>query len=346
MKEPSLEHRQLISQMRRRVLFKSCYHFDEHCNDAARAHSLSSKKVLSQLAKQGKLLTIDVRKGIPGTGLVMTEKGQKSSSTFTGMCKFHDAIFHPIDNADYEPGNLMQEFLFAYRIAAREKYTKETQLRATELSLGLVDGTAKPINGFDPSHLQDDPFYQATMEVFHTATRGSLDTMADAQSYLNKNFDRGNYHRVSTAHLIFDRAGFAVASGFLPEVDLSGNVLNDLRSEKFTRARPLYVTIFPQGNKTYVLLSYLTKNKEIIGPLVKDIATRPLDEQQIIISNIVAINCENIFFNKDYWLKLSEPTRSTFLTLFEKTVDMGDFAEAPEPDLVQESTLNLFKDMS
>ena len=74
------------------------------------AHSVQSNGVLSKIAENGHVMTIDFKEGrITGAKI-----GKRLSSIFWGFCSKHDAIFRPIEVEPYS-GSEMQHFLFAYR---------------------------------------------------------------------------------------------------------------------------------------------------------------------------------------------------------------------------------------
>ena len=82
-------------------------------NNIIAAHSISNKRILSRIAKDGVVEYLN------------SKTGRNKATTFRGFCDYHDKIFSPIDNEDYQPKNEKQEFLFAMRALSRELIEKK-----------------------------------------------------------------------------------------------------------------------------------------------------------------------------------------------------------------------------
>ena len=49
---------------------------------------------------------------------------------------------------------------------------------------------------------------------------------------------------------------------FALEYDLEGNLLNDITSTEEDRMKNIFLTIFPEDNKSYIILSWLKEDGE------------------------------------------------------------------------------------
>lgn len=124
-------------------------------------------------------------------------------------------------------------------------------------------------------------------------------------------------------------------SAFTVEKDLNGKDINNFYDLE-TDMKYLYLTIFPQNGKTYVLLSCLRKHKRYLSPLMNQIQEKSVNERKIILSNILAIHVENLTISPSKWEKISEDKRSIFQKLFQDTVMVEG------KSMTQLSNINLF----
>ena len=327
-----------VNAINKQVLVKLCYAESPDCDPQyLRAHSISNKRILMSVAENGNLLSVRIGLDRINTGAITEPIGRGKSSTFTGMCKKHDQIFFPIDDQPYTPGNQTQEFLFAYRAAAREYYTKTVQLRGTHHLIGIARGTIEPPADVDLGHVLGNQALISHYEQLASATEEALGVMGEHRQYLNSLAKSKSYHRIQSQTITLNqKCGIAASTGFLPYTDLEGNVINDLLTTNFTRARPLYMTIFPQYNKTYVILSHQARNSRIMGPLVNQIHAQDQERQCVIITNFIIIGCENIFFTPSYWDSLPTSIRQSFLRHFYEDVD------SPGTKLIVNDSLDIF----
>ena len=83
------------------------------------AHSLQSNGILSRIAPQGKVTTLNRLTG----GFESMELPKSSASTFRGMCNTHDGVFAPIEQVPYA-GTPEQHFLHAYRAFLYSQHIK------------------------------------------------------------------------------------------------------------------------------------------------------------------------------------------------------------------------------
>ncbi|HEV2412267.1 MAG TPA: hypothetical protein VGS28_00485 [Candidatus Saccharimonadales bacterium] len=338
MNDKEVERKKILGALGKRITLKTCYKGGTHCGgEIIKAHSISSKRILRAIAENGYLMTPVADPTGSYIRYTMQKQGINKTSVFTGMCGLHDKVFEPIDNSPYGEGDTKQEYLFAYRIAAREYYTKAVQLNAYQLAGRLVSGEEKPVPGFDHEKFVGHEDFFDWMSLLSDVTASSLDMMEDIRLYLNKNYDNHAYHRVSTQVLKFDLSNIAVASGFLLEVGFDGEEINDIRAERMSYTRPIYLTIFPQGNKTFVLVSYLTRNKRLLAPFVEKLGLLSKDEQKVVVSNLIACHCENTFFKPTYYESLASKTKQRFVSLFGKAVQ----SEATR--IIEDNSLNIFE---
>lgn len=99
---------------------------------------------------------------------------------------------------------------------------------------------------------------------------------------------------------------------------------------------PLFLTVFPQNGKTYIILSYFARNKRRYKFLSEQILPKSVDEQKNIISNIIISYAENTAFSPILWRQFNRETQRKIEEMFFDTIN--DF----DKPLVWDKSLNLF----
>ncbi|MGE0087663.1 MAG: hypothetical protein AB7S75_24900 [Desulfococcaceae bacterium] len=134
---------------------KKCWHpeaSNSTCEVVSAAHSIQNNGVLSQIAENGHVMTIDFKEGLlTGSKPI----GKKFASIFWGFCNKHDAIFRPIEVEPYT-GSDIQNFLFAYRAFVVSSHKKcETSALINFGEQSDID-TEENINIFNDSILSSN----------------------------------------------------------------------------------------------------------------------------------------------------------------------------------------------
>ena len=125
---------------------------------------------------------------------------------------------------------------------------------------------------------------------------------------IEKSEEERNYDVVRTKSFVFPFfSQFAVSTVFYVPYDLDGNTINYFLEK--SPLNPLFCTIFPQNNKTYVIFSYPTYSIPAYEPLFKQLDSSNYDSQEVI-SNLVINNAENFFMSKEKYDALNESEKS------------------------------------
>jgi hypothetical protein len=200
------------------------------------------------------------------------EVHKNQASIFLGFCNKHDAIFRPIENYPYT-GTDEQHFLYAYR--------------------GFVVSSHKKIEvsnwiNFGP---QSDNDIVENRKIFDLGI-------------INKDFSK-----VETE--VFVLPAFypiAVSSSFYLDYDFEGNPIK----HSDDRMEDIHVTLFPEGNKTYFLLSYFKHDAHLYGKLGAQLQAR--NNLKSDITMLIAAHTENVFFNPKYY--------KVYIEQYEKFLDL------------------------
>lgn len=301
-------HRKLINASM--AATKGCYFIG--CDQPTiRAHSISNKRLLLKLSKDGQVMHFDKNSSDWGS---LTETGRSAATTFQGMCGEHDKIFHPIDNEDYAPGNIEQEYLFAMRAAAKEFSTRSGLVHATQERLVTNQEQEFPIDGIG---LEMMDFFKSGFDL-------GLQDQKTTRGVFIDTFKKSKYNAIETAVItVNEELPMAVSSTFNMELAYDGTLINDLSPENYsTRMKPCFLTVFPQDGKTYCLVSYLKKDRRAYN-FLHDLNNLEESEKKIIISNLVTTYTENFTAEPSYWESLNEHTAGKYRAIYGNSMVSG-----------------------
>jgi len=311
------------NKFRNEETFKECISKNHQCSERIiKAHSIQNNRILNKLSKNGLVLYFNF--GNTNRPVEFEEMGRKKASTFSGFCSFHDqTIFDPIDNYSYTRGNKEQEFLYAFRSFARGYATKRT-------AVNLLDR----MNKLFPSE-EYESLPPARIRAY--GIRRTMNDFERCRKIFYNSLLSKSYYRIETDVIVFDSEySFAVSAAFYLLGDSNGKLKNDpLDPNKYIA--PFFLTIFPDCGKTFVLMSYFKKDKDIYSFLKSQVVNNTIEQQQVIISNIVVINSENIVFSPDRFNSLPKEDIEMFYKVYNKTSAFQPVVLAPYKNL------NIFK---
>ena len=332
-----------INRLRKDILFKECFHKDEFCDTKIiKAHSIQNNKILDKISENGKILSFVSSNNLGQSELEMKKTGKKKASIFTGFCQYHDNnIFQPIELFDYEKHNKEHEFLFAYRSLAWFHYVKKVEYliykKTFEIFCNKEENNIQKYFKLNPPYSVN--FITEIKNNYSLRMQGSKDAVNELESIrtaMNINFNKKRYYKIETKIIEFNcETPIAVTSIINIENDLEGNLINDY-CNKEKQLKPIFITIFPQKGKTYVLLSYLKNHKNSFDFIKEQITKQSIIYQKIIISNIIISYIENFFFSPVYWKSIDNSIKSKINIIFNNTI-----GQVNKP-LIYDEELNIF----
>jgi hypothetical protein len=296
----------LLGQLKREARTKSCFAVDNNCSDnIVKAHSIQNNRILTRIADNGEVIQLKEDIGDEGFGIAPRLIGRRVASIATNFCGIHDTnIFLPIEQRDFAPGDLEQEFLFAYRAFAREYHAKLEQTYMFRAALKKFDAPE-------------------TKDMFNTALLGSETTLREMEANrirLNQARSSSDFKQIHTYRAEFRLpCPIAVSSCFAPEHDLDGNVVNSL-GDLNTSLKHLTLTVFPQESKTHVLISCFRTDKKDLTFVPKQILSRTKADQKVIISNMVLAYVENLFISPAWWGDKPKAIQEAISKIFCETI--------------------------
>ncbi|WP_073007618.1 YecA family protein [Clostridium amylolyticum] len=266
------------------------------------AHSIQNNKILKRISTKGEVYMPCPKNDNPFE--FMPKWGRKQATVFTGFCGYHDnEVFKPIENEEFDKSEL-HIFLYIYRCFAIE-YHKKMEVINMELILtdklpSRIKGIQENFSGFELA--KDD------LEVCRIEFDNAL---------LNEKYDI-----LSSVVWEFDKPIKFAASGFtaLAE-DLEGNKIQDL-TDIDTRMKHIFVTIFPEGEKSYCIISWLKSNDTLFEGYKKQLNELDIHGRKIYINNLLPVITENITVNPEAWDKLEKYKKEEFGMLIYGMADL------------------------
>lgn len=310
--------------VRKESRIKQCLHPNKKsCSERIiGAHSIQNNKILKQISSNGLLYMPCPKPDNPFA--FMTSWGRKQATVFTGFCGYHDNLtFEPIENNDFDKSD-MHIFLYSYRCFAIEYHKK---LEVANMKKNIFK--RKP--SLMSMKTKDDPF-------------GGMEMAIKDFQHVKEQFDNAlltqKYDIVSSVIWDFPHPIRFAASGYeAPSKDLRGGEIQNLLDFK-TIAEHIFVIVFPEGNKTYCIISWLKTNDKLFATYRNQLTNLNAQERKNYINNTLPIISENIAINPDSWDNMDRAKRDEFGALIWGASDISELSgnfynrlEAPTFDL-------------
>ena len=134
---------------------------------------------------------------------------------------------------------------------------------------------------------------------------------------------------------------FSTSSMFALEYDLEGNLLNDITSTEEERMENIFLTIFPEDNKSYIILSWLKEDNETYKGFQKQVKKLQNEEIIIFFNNLIVNNTENIAISPRLWNKWSVDIQNEVKSQF--MMDFTIFRDFMNNSLLEKTEYNFFE---
>lgn len=246
--------------------------------------------------------------------------GKGKATTFKGFCQKHDkSVFQPIEDSPY-CGTSQQNFLFALRGLAKEYSEMKATVRMYEYLFNVFSN--KDYNALRQLHpsFEDASRIERLTEWTHLAYQSSCQTFAHLERLKNR-FNEAhsscNHAVIRTDAFAFPKEfSIAVSSAIIIDNDFDGKMINDTQDAS-TRQKYMFISLFPQNRRTYLLLSYLEEDASTFAGLIQHLRNQSHKKQLVIISNIIALYIDNFVLSPQLWRSLPDEHRNTFLQLYD-----------------------------
>ena len=268
-----------------------------------RAHTVQRRGGLSAIAENGHVISAksaaeDIFKH--DGNFVPREVGIRGASTFMGFCNLHDTVlFQPVERGfvTLTPENC---FLLSFRAIAYEYFTKQTQLRSSEILRNMDFGA---------------PFEkQVGVQSFvHAYVAGIRRGLSDTERW-KRQYDaifrdeRFNDHRFYAVE--FSQVLPVVGcGGFHLEYDFEGNAL-----QKISRGTSLneHVTFNMSvlNGKSVVVLGLTERTGGPAEEFLRSFGRLPDREKPAASIRLAFEHIENIYFNPSWWTGLNDGAKN------------------------------------
>lgn len=324
-------YRNFMKNLLNQCRYSECFHKDHNCSPKIiKAHSLQKNRILNKLSEKGEVLTFSFDISKPIDNLInavesidfkMNRSGMKVASTFRGFCQYHDnLLFKPIEEHDYEMGNQEQEFLFAYRAFAKAYSDLRSGISMNKKLVEMIDDRTieKLYQTIYLGNISDELFEEVKNYIKDQLSGDLLvrDIMDAMKVSFNKNLDYKRFYKTSTHTIVFPKEHyFALSSMIYLGRDINGQIINDF-SKSGLNYKPLFITIFPQNKKTYIILSWFKKDAFKFQFIKNDLMNRSDEYIQILLTNIIANKIDNFYYSPMFWEILCEDNKKAFLKQF------------------------------
>ena len=302
-------------KVRKESRIRQCLHpkSDECSEKIIGAHSIQNNKIIKRLSSNGIVYMPCPKSDNPFAQ--MTVYGRKEATVFTGFCGYHDkTVFQPIEDGMFDK-SIQHIFLYTYRCFAVE-YHKKQEVVNMERNMFKI----KPSLANMPD--EDNPYRGMHM---------AIDDLENVKKIFDTALLTGNYDVLSSVVWEFDHSVKFAGTGFEAMThDLEGNNIQD-----FVSAKHIFVMVFPEGEKTYCIISWLKENDELFARYKQQLLSLSEEMRKIYINNLLPMISENIVVNPEAWDNWEEYKRNEFCaiefgiaTLFEAE---GDYWDRLEP---------------
>lgn len=333
-----------LSLLRKDCLFKECFHKDKNCSSKIiKAHSIQENRYLKEISVDGQVLSFNFISFSEKFEVSLKEIGKGKASIFTGFCKDHDnVIFKPIEsNNEYEKYNKEQEFIFAYRALAWFYYAKRVEYNIYKKSYEMfssndLQNIQKYYNFHPPFPKNFIAFKTHMYKQYAKGASAAVKELEIFRASFNKNLDKNKFDKIVTKVIEFNNiTPIALSSIVNIEYDVNGKLINDYCNQK-KKLKPIFLSVFNQKGKTYILISYLKKHMNTFSFIDEQIINQPILRQKIILSNMIISYVENFFISPDFLLNINEKLKRKINNIYNQTIGMV------RKQLILDEELNIF----
>ena len=268
-----------------------------------RAHTVQRRGGLSAIAENGHVISAmsaaqDIFKH--DGEFVPREVGIRGASTFMGFCNLHDTVlFQPVERGSVSltPENC---FLLSFRAIAYEHFTKQTQLRSSEILRNMDVGT---------------PFEQQVVaqNYVHTYVAGVRRGLSDTERW------KSQYNAIFCKQRFNDHRFLAVefsqvlpvvgCGGFHPEYDFEGNALQKISRGTSPHEHVTFNLSFLNG-KSVMVLGLTERTGGPAEELLCSFMKLPDQEKPDASIRLAFEHIENIYFKPSWWTGLNVSSKN------------------------------------
>ncbi len=296
-------------ELMRKSMKKICMHPEQaQCKGRIKgAHALQNNKIITLLAGEGRhVYMLDSKKKplivpmLNGKSEVIVEVSRTSANdatTETCFCDLHDnTVFAAIEKGapDFEETNEKMKFIYAYKAFIFEYYKQRMS-----------------IDIFRSMFVKQPVAFKApTMVGFYRMLQLKMKEFEPVKAHFDEQILSKTYGGIETCVIkIPEQIKFAVYSYIALDYDLDGKKIKHTVKGIMHR---LAVTVFPEINQSYILLSCLEGEKHIYEMLFHQLKNASIDRIKFYLSTILPLYSENMVLSADLWNAWDDETKMAY----------------------------------
>lgn len=262
------------------------------------AHAMQENKVIQQLCVDRKVYMQSAEKLPPimqlpdGTReptFFLDEIHKNTATTQTCFCKTHDNdIFAVIEKDDhpFDPTNLEQQFVFAYRTFAFEYYKV----------LAVCNFFSKCCSQI-PQTMREPQVVRQYRE-----NGKKMIEMDYYKVFFDSSLEQNDFSGLETLVITLPYAvAIANYSSIAPLYDVEGKWVHSLYKGKMRR---LFITVFPDNDKSHILISALKSDLKVYRKFFDRARTASQELMLMYLNALIPLYSENMIISPllmDYW---------------------------------------------
>jgi len=280
------------------------------CTNLINAHSIHNNGILDKLSENNFVIALDNlnSNNIEYRNLLV---GKNEATIFRGFCKKHDEIFRPIEDFEYGNNKPKQNYLFAFRAFCKryiDSITSYNYYKRFYTDLINSEQLEKILEKHKDVPIVSKEIREEKKKVVKKRQDfriKQLDSLIIDNNNLriifNTNLENDRYFKIQTLELEFKVKNVLACSSMVDiATDFEGKLFNkDLKY-------PIFLTVFPNGNTTKILISHLKVHSTHLQKVIQTIKNSEEDMQELFISNILIKKADNIIFNPIEFKKFSK----------------------------------------
>ena len=261
------------------------------------AHALQNHKIISLLANDDNHVMMQdhmkrpivLYDNLPNPVVIVpfSKVSGNKATTQSCFCDLHDTeLFKPIETGapDFNPNNEEMKFVYAYKAFIFE-YAKQLQLMSI-----LKETFAERPQVFSlPKMVKEYRIQCMRMEEFEPV-----------KNHFDLEIMSGMHDGIVTCVItIPHRVGFANYAFIAPDFDLNGEKIETIDDEG--KMHRLAVTVLPESDQSYILLSCLSYEEKIYHDFFNQIQASEIDKILFYFNFLLPLFSENLVISEKLW---------------------------------------------
>lgn len=298
---------QIMEQFRKNQIKCCLYPDSARCvKHIKEAHALQNNKIISQLSEDGHVyvlnhnkppVIIPIKNEEPEVLTKIDRVGVKHATTATCFCDIHDdEVFAPIEKGApaFDKESDEHKYIYAYKAFIFEYYKKLVEKKALRTRISNT-----------PSLLKKPWCVQ-----YYRAISMTLNEMDRVKDFFDKGIVAKNYSGLETCVIEFQESiNFANYACIALDFDIKGRKIRHTKKGFISR---LFITIFPEEAKSYIVLSCLKTDYNIYKEFFQQLQKVNQDKLKYYLDLVLPLYSENIVISPRLWEQWSEEQQCAY----------------------------------